>query len=230
MVSSLERMKSHPALKRISRIAIAAAIVAQSGPSLFARNQFGIQIDARPAPIAMLTNRPVLGDFDGDGRLDLAELHSAGGRGCIRVRFGDSRESHLELDAAAELRGAVLARDANQDNAPDLIWASPSQSAPAEIWLSDGLGHFAKASNTDAGGRLRALLYGDSHPGLAGDVEDERAFLTPDPVSSEMARTANLDEDNWKPPLTSWRNDRREPELVLFYLRERGPPLHISLV
>src|SRR6266436_4023889 len=101
----LELMKSPPALKRPSRIALAAMIVAQCGLSSFATGHVARQFSARPAQLASLNNLPVFGDFDGDQRLDQADLHLAGGHPCIRVRFGDSRESYLEFPTASQVGG-----------------------------------------------------------------------------------------------------------------------------
>lgn len=225
-IASLELMKSHLAPKRLSRIALAAMIVAQCGLSSFAKGDVARQFSARPAQFASLNNLPVLADFDGDKRLDQADLHLAGAHRCIRVRFGDSRESHLEFHTTHQVLGTLLTRDINHDNKPDLIWVYHFQSEPMLVWLGDGLGHFLKpaAASVDVG--FRALLFGDSGPGIVGLVKDEQVYLTPVPVSSELARTANLENEVRKALLMAGRNGRRDLGLYLSYLRERGPPLH----
>ena len=223
---SLQPMKSRPSPKRLSRMALAAMIVAQCGLSSLAKGHVAPQFSARPAQLASLNNLPVLADFDGDQRLDQADLHLAGAHRCIRVRFGDSRESHLEFHTTPQVLGTLLTRDINHDNKPDLIWVYRSQSEPMLVWLGDGLGHFLKAAAESVDAGLRALLFGESDPGIVGGVKDEQSYLTPVPVSSELARAANLENESRKALLIAGRNERRDLGLYLSYLRERGPPLH----
>jgi hypothetical protein len=218
-------MTLNPAQKRISRIALIVMFVAQWAPSSLTTGSVARQ-SARATQPGCFSILPVLGDFDGDRILDQAELHLAGAHRCIRVRFGESRESHLELRATAQVRGALLTRDINRDNKPDLIYIYQSQSEEPEAWLGDGLGHFDKAEDKNAGAGLRLLLPGDSNPGLFGDVKDERFFLTPEPVSPDLTRRADFDDEISTGPLISWRIDHRELAVCLSCLRERGPPLH----
>lgn len=222
-------MKSRSAPKRIFLIPLFAMIVAQCEAYQLAQGRVPHQPHLHPAQLVSLNNCPVLRDFDGDRRIDRAELHVARAHRCVRIRFGDSRERHLEL-RALQSRGVLVSRDVNQDNNADLIWVSHLQSAPSMIWLGDGLGNFIEAIDKIAGSKLLALPFSDSGPGLVGDVKDEQDFLTPDPVSSELARSANLNDKIPNILLPSRRNDRCEPGLGLSYLRERGPPSHTSLV
>jgi len=225
-------MKPRLAQKRIAFIALIALtiglITTQWGPSSSPNNlvndSFTTSLERRFSPIGIST----IGDFDGDRRLDQAELHLAGFHRYIQVRFGDSRESHLELGAGAQLIGALLSRDINRDNHPDLIWLSHCQSKSSVVWLGDGFGHFTKAPDTDDDSGLRALLFGDPDNELVGDNQDERFYLTPDPVAVELTRAANLGAAIHRVFLIAEGNGRRDLGLYLSYLRERGPPLHIS--
>ena len=218
-------MKSYPAPNRLSRIALAAMIVSQCALYSFANGHVARELSARPAQLASLNNLPVFGDFDGDQRLDQADLHLAGAHRCIRVRFGDSHESHLEFHDAPQVLGTLLTRDINHDNKPDLIWVYHFQSEQMLVWLGDGLGHFLNAAAESVDARLRALLFGDSDPGIVGGVKDEQLYLTPVPVSSELARTANLENESRTALLIAGRGERRDLGLYLSHLRERGPPL-----
>jgi len=221
-------MKLHFALKRIPKLALVAMLIAQCAPSTFSKNRVAPQPRTRPSRLVFLNAHPLFGDFDGDRRLDRAELHLAGAHRCIRVSLGDSRESHLEFGGAAQLNGALLTGDVNRDNKPDLIWVPHLDSEPAVVWLSDGLGHFAKAADDSIRARLREIL-DDSDHRLVGDARGEVSCLTPDPVSTELARSANVDNEIPNALPISWRDDRRELRLPLSYLRERGPPLHVAL-
>ena len=222
-------MMRHSVPKYISGIAFLALIFAQCLPNSSAKSQLASQLSVRPALHASPDNLRLLGDFDGDQRLDRAELHLAGAHCCVRVQFGNSQESHLAFHAPY-LRGALLTRDINHDNKPDLVWVSLFQSERAVVWLGDGLGHFLEAASQSADAGLRTLLFGDPDPGIAGIVKDEHVFLIPDPVSSELAGSEKLDTETCNAVLIAGGNDHRDPGLYLSYLRERGPPLHTSLV
>ena len=69
----------------------------------------------------------------------------AGEHRCIRVRYGNSREDHLELPGTMQPSGTLLIRDINHDNNPDLIWISWARSALPAVWLGDEHGHFFRA-------------------------------------------------------------------------------------
>ncbi len=219
-------MKAHSAPSGISRIALVAIILAQCEPSSFAGVDIADQFSASPAQLASTLSLSVPCDFDGDLRLDEAELHLAGLRRCVRIRFGNSREVHLELDATPQMHGVLLIRDINQDNKTDLIWVYHSELEPPEAWLGDGLGHFAKSADKSTGTGLRALALGDPNPGLVGDSRNERVFLTPDPPSPALACGAIPGDEIANKLLIAWHTEHRKLGEYLSYLRERGPPLH----
>ncbi|HWN98711.1 MAG TPA: hypothetical protein VNS63_05515 [Blastocatellia bacterium] len=226
-------MKLHAVTKSILTIAIAAVIVAASANSLVAKIQAAPQISAVQAQIAFPSYFPLLDDFDGDLRLDQAEVHSVGAHHCIRVRFGNSRECHLESGVSLLERGALLARDINHDNNSDLLWVSHSRSEPPEVWLGDGLGNFEKAPDKTAyESDLGSLLFGEANSQIVGGsgAGEEEAYLAPDPESSEFLRATNVEADKAALLVIAGCERRRDLGLDLSYLRERGPPLHTSLV
>jgi hypothetical protein len=222
-------MKRRALPKCVTGLAFVAIIIAQLIPSSSAKSQLARQFRV-PKPHESLNNLPVLADFDGDQRLDRAELHLAGAHRCVLVRFGNSLESHLDFRDFPQALGTLLTRDINQDNKPDLVWVPRFQSERAVVWFGDGLGHFMGAASTNTDDGLRTLLFGDSDPAILDAVKDEQVFLTPDPPSSDLARAANLEPVLCHAILISGGNDRRDLGLYLFYLRERGPPLHTSFV
>ncbi|HTG18041.1 MAG TPA: hypothetical protein VK747_22535, partial [Blastocatellia bacterium] len=63
-----------------------------------------------------------------------------------------------------------------------------------------------------------------------GLSEEEQACLAPDPISSELPRATNVETELTTPLGIKGSNSRRDLELYLSYLRERGPPLHTSFV
>ena len=211
-------------LKTITNIALTALIVLPFGhPS--ASGQSARRFSDRPAPLAAAPPyAPVFGDFDGDRRLDEAQPHSAGVHQCIRVRFANSLESHLEFGARTHSLGALLALDINHDNKADLIWVNHSRSEPAVVWLGDGRGHFAEAAELTDDGDLRGMLFGDSDPAVGGDANDEHGYLAPPLVTSELPGAASIENDILKIPAVAGLDGRRDLGLFLSYLRERGPP------
>ncbi|HSB10966.1 MAG TPA: hypothetical protein VLM38_15875 [Blastocatellia bacterium] len=208
--------------RTLSLILLVALIVAPFAHSSFATTPIP-NSSAHRERLVPLSARPVVGDFDGDLRLDQAELHLAGEHRCIRVRYGNSRENHLEFRAPVNANGALLARDINRDSKPDLIWISSAASESAVVWLGDGTGLFAEATGGDADA-LRDEFFG--HPNLTndGDLTEEQVCLTTDPISCEPARSANLDDESLDASCNSYADQSSDLGPYLSYLRERGPP------
>src|SRR5262245_52837922 len=184
----------------------------------------------RPGPIARSSYHLLLSDFDTDRQIDQAEPHSAGLHHCIRVRFGNSRESHLELSALAKTGGALLTWDINQDTKPDLIWISQSGLEPSVAWLGDGRGSFARTDKDVDEAGFRALVFGEgADPGLANSSRDSKVYLTPDPDPIELS-CGTTPERHIKAIAIASCSVRRDLGLYLSYLRERGPPCQTSLI
>jgi hypothetical protein len=225
-------MKQHAATKSIICLALIALFAALWVNSSFAKSQGASRVSAAPARIAALSYLPLLADFDGDRRLDEAELHSVGTHHCIHVRFGNRHETYLESGPGPHSLGRLLARDVNHDNKSDLIWLSQLRSEPAMVWLGDGLGNFAQIADRSAyESELRSARFGDAEPEIGGGFGDEeQACLAPDPISSELPRAANVETELTTPPVIAGSNSRRDLGLYLSYLRERGPPLHTYFV
>ena len=216
-------MKLQSVLKTIINIALTALIVLPLGHPP-AKGQPVRRFSDRAAPFAAPGYFPVFGDFDGDRRLDQAQPHSAGAHQCIRVRFANSLERHLEFGARTHSLGALLALDINNDKKADLIWVNHSPSESAVVWLGDGLGHFAEATAWSDDADLRALLFGRSDPAVGRDLNDEHGYLAPQSVTSELPRAANFEDDTLKTQAAAALDRRRDLGLFLSYLRERGPP------
>ena len=207
-------------LKTITNLALMALIILPFGhPS--ASGQSARKSGDRSVQLSYLS---VFGDFDGDSLLDQAQPHSSGAHQCIRVRFGNSLESHLEFGGGTQSSGALLARDINHDNKADLIWVNHSRSEQPVVWLSDGLGRFARADEANADLDLRGLLLGDSSPAVGSDVNDDRACLVSQLISSELPASRKLEDDSLKTLVIAGSNCRRDLGIFLSCLRGRGPP------
>lgn len=223
-------MKQHVVHRSFTGIALIALFFTPWVHSSFAKSQRRSRVGAPPTRIAALSYLPLLADFDGDRRLDQAELHSVGAHHSIHLRFGNWRESYLESGTAPHTLGRLLARDVNHDNKADLIWLSQLRSEPAVVWLGDGLGNFAQVEDRSAyESELRSPNFGDAEPEIVGGLsEEEQACLAPDPISSDLPRTTNVETELTTPPAIAGSNSRRDLGLYLSCLRERGPPLHTS--
>jgi hypothetical protein len=177
-----------------------------------------------------LSYRPVLGDFDGDRRIDEAQQHSFGAHICIRVRFGDWRESHLDFGTLPRYSGTLLAMDVNHDDKPDLIWLSQGPSESAVVWPNEGRGHFGKATGLKLDDELRGLLFNKSDRTSVVGVPDYQRFgLTPCPVRSDAVGTNPFDYRILS-HINPANDSRRYLDLCRSVLRERGPPQKASAV
>lgn len=168
----------------------------------------------------------VVSDFDGDRRLDQAEIHLAGAHHCIRVRFGNTRETHLDFGTRPHSNGVLLVRDANRDNRPDLIWVYRSRSESVVIWLNDGAGHFTRSSDGSRDA-VPDSLFGDNNYARTGGLECKEISLAPARPASDFEQVASVEGEAFKAVMNPRLDLRRDLGLYLSYLRERGPPQHV---
>jgi len=215
-------MKSHVVPRTLYLISLIALTGALFGQSSFATNPNPSSSFPKREQILPTSSNRVVGDFDSDRRIDEAELHVAGKHRCIRVRYGNSREDHLELPGAMQPSGTLLIRDINHDNNLDLIWIYWASSAPRAVWLGDEHGHFFRADDSVDAQRSGLLCAFDLTQ--SSNEAEEQTCVTPDPLSSEPARTAILDNEFFNVMGAAHRNHPGERGPYLSYLRERGPP------
>lgn len=224
-------MKLRAILQAILLTALIAMMSVPFASSSSANSSIDRSIGNHPSRFFDVNYLPVLGDFDGDRRLDEAQQHSFGGHVCIRVRFGDWRERHLDFGTHPHYSGLLLAIDVNHDSKPDLVWLSRSPSEPAVVWPNNGRGEFGKATGLKLDDRLRGLLFSDSDRTSLIRVPDYQRFcLTSNPVRSDALGTNHFDHRIVSPPKTSHRSRRRDLDICHSFLRERGPPQFSSQV
>jgi hypothetical protein len=210
-------------IRRIAPVALIAVVFATSIARSTPTSEAPPQSNARPARFADVNYLPVLSDFDGDRRLDQAELHLAGTHHCIRVRFGNTRETHLDFGTRPHSSGVLLVRDVNRDNRPDLIWVYRSRSESAVIWLNDGAGHFAKSGDGSRHATVDSL-FGDTDYAETGSIENEEICLASARPPSEFPHVTSLEDESLRAVIIPAREHRFDLGLYLSYLRERGPP------
>jgi hypothetical protein len=118
---------------------------------------------------AQVRAQSLLADFDGDHKLDRADLVSRGLHKSIRIDLSGSGPQYLRFDSESLDAGQLLIRDINHDDNPDLIWVSQAAPQSAMVWLGDGRGHFAFVANAGAyRSELHGLLCGTTDSNVSG--------------------------------------------------------------
>ncbi len=171
---------------------------------------------------------PVFSDFDGDNKLDQAELFSNGAQKSIHVSLGKFAWQSLSFDSGSEGRGHLVSDDIDRDGDADLVWVSQDFPTTFVMWLGDGRGNFRIARGHEHD-RLQDIL----------DRSDQTHF-TENPDGRESTCVVQS-----TPQGASERNEYRSHEIrseprpiasqppcisaVCFsVLLERGPPSQLS--
>jgi len=170
---------------------------------------------------------PVFSDFDGDNKLDQAELISNGSQKSIHVSLGKFSWTSLSFDSGVTDRGHLVSDDVDLDGDADLVWISQSSPQTVVLWLGDGRGNFSRANAHDGG--IEAFLARVEQPRITNDSSDDAppSLLQP---TTEIALTPNsfvslqilCERYSCASQLTA------RPSALFSTLRDRAPPSRLS--
>ncbi|MGQ9592091.1 MAG: FG-GAP-like repeat-containing protein [Planctomycetota bacterium] len=123
-------------------------------------------------PAGAYSGSIVSGDFDGDGRVDLATANAVGGDVTVLWNQGDRRFLSAEGIPVASAPVAIEAADIDRDGDVDLLVAVPGASAVA-VLANDGSRTFSAARTVSAGGAVQGVRARD----IDGDGWEDLAVL-----------------------------------------------------
>jgi hypothetical protein len=122
------------------------------------------------APALTPSTQPVFSDFDGDNKIDQAELFSQGVQKRIHVTLGKFAWQSLSFDSGVQDRGRLLSTDVDSDGDTDLVWISQSEPYRFMLWVGDGRGNFSVLTGHED--HLLSVFRALAEPQLIRDVEE----------------------------------------------------------
>jgi hypothetical protein len=169
-----------------------------------------------------------VGDFDADGRPDVATADRVGGFGDtafeMRVELSGGRAETMRFRSSEPIL-AVTAVDIDHDNDLDLVFTEAVGRQIVSVWLNDGAGHFA------AGGR----------DNLPSTLVAMASLVIPSPLSSGLVATSTrtvdaiISSSQARAPAPSTRIGRLDDDFFAASHRDgfpdpRGPPTSPHLI
>jgi hypothetical protein len=117
---------------------------------------------------------PVFSDFDGDHKLDQAELVTHGAEKSIHVSLGKLDWRFFSFDSGSADRGHLITDDIDRDGDTDLVWCSQTSPRQFVMWLGDGRGNFSIAQGAERD-RLQEQLNGVEQSHLTDNADAEES-------------------------------------------------------
>jgi len=120
---------------------------------------------ATPFPVRLGTRGMTAGDFNGDGKLDLATSNDSSTPDTISILLGDGMGSFgpkTDFTAGGENPVSIAAGDFNEDGKLDLVTTNAfNASSNVSLYLGDGAGNFPSFTNFIAGTTPFSVVVGD---------------------------------------------------------------------
>lgn len=154
-------MSPASASKRAAALTLIALFVFSNFPCVYAHRHHGHKSFSRL--IYVQNNSFAPSDLDADLRPDRLTLHANGKDRTISIRFGDARSSQISFAAGTDGPGNLVARDIDRDGDVDLVWVGRANRQSAVIFVNDGDGNFAEATDNSP--------YASELDGLFGTID-----------------------------------------------------------
>jgi len=176
------------------------------------------------ADAAFLSPQPIFSDFDGDNKLDRAELSSHGRQKQINLTFGASLWKSLSFDSGVSERGSLIWGDIDRDGDADLIWISQNP-RKLILWIGDGHGNFTIVADASPQPHWLQELSGEpAKPGVAGNANDSGLDgVLPSSIHASL-QTAYLPQVLSSRGLPHYTCAFIVQSSFLSGIRKRGPP------
>jgi hypothetical protein len=168
--------------------------------------------------------QPIFFDFDGDHKVDQAELLSNGAHKSIHVSLGKSAHKFLSFDSGVADRGRLVSDDIDLDGDEDLVWISQESPNTRVTWLGDGHGDFSILTG-EAKERLLILFQSRFQHRIADDADDEETTyelqLASVPALDESSSVISLQRSQ---QFTTTPDSPHAAHAFFLTLPKRGPP------
>jgi hypothetical protein len=226
-------MRTKGSLRKTLALLLIVAVMATATETVSIR---GSQQDrpsssSAPLPVRFQTPAQAVTDFDGDRLPDRAELTSNGFHKRIRLTLSSPCVTNLSFSTESPQPGRIRAEDIDHDSDDDLIWVSDQQATGNALWLNNGIGEFARVTDTSAYiTDIKRLIADESQGGLFALSSNEQLLATGTSGYPLLARS------NGSFPVAPHsvilpgfsRNCATEPSPCITRYFKRGPPAKLS--
>ena len=167
---------------------------------------------------------PIFSDFDGDNKVDQAELFSSGAEKSIHVSLGKLAWKSLSFNSGVQDRGQLVSGDIDRDGDIDLVWISQNLPQTQVTWLGDGKGNFSIAQGNERE-QFQTLLLPATPTRVHGSANDDELDGIPQTVPAVALQRVGFVGSNFVSERSSIEDLPRAigPPCVSI-LRKRGPP------
>ena len=187
----------------------------------------GTSSDASANSKCVSLNAPRLSDFDGDNRLDRAELVSHGDLKIIHIAFGKPALAHLSFASSSSSCGKLISGDIDKDGDIDLAWISQTFEESL-AWLGDGRGNFSRAADVAAYWAGIGELIEQSQRDSLDDGNQRELAAIPSRSPFTFAEAFSENPSVVFRTLFAALDNRIQTSPDAESLKLRGPPQHLS--